>query len=58
MAIFCGLSSDIAIEQNILNRYVDIIAKECDLAGHPRHLPERGLRASRTLVTYDEVTAQ
>ncbi|HBX8243049.1 TPA: coproporphyrinogen III oxidase, partial [Klebsiella pneumoniae] len=21
---------------------------ECDLAGHPRHLPERGLRASRT----------
>ncbi|HBZ2353880.1 TPA: coproporphyrinogen III oxidase, partial [Klebsiella pneumoniae] len=20
----------------------------CDLAGHPRHLPERGLRASRT----------
>ncbi|HBZ2353707.1 TPA: coproporphyrinogen III oxidase, partial [Klebsiella pneumoniae] len=29
MAIFCGLSSDIAIEQNILNRYVDIIAKEC-----------------------------
>ncbi|WP_320158792.1 hypothetical protein, partial [Klebsiella pneumoniae] len=22
--------------------------KECDLAGHPRHLPERGLRASRT----------
>ncbi|HBX8240473.1 coproporphyrinogen III oxidase, partial [Klebsiella pneumoniae] len=24
MAIFCGLSSDIAIEQNILNRYVDI----------------------------------
>ncbi|HBQ3143605.1 coproporphyrinogen III oxidase [Klebsiella pneumoniae] len=48
MAIFCGLSSDIAIEQNILNRYVDIIAKECDLAGHPRHLPERGLRASLT----------
>ncbi|HBY9253944.1 TPA: coproporphyrinogen III oxidase [Klebsiella pneumoniae] len=46
--LFCGLSSDIAIEQNILNRYVDIIAKECDLAGHPRHLPERGLRASRT----------
>ncbi|OVG40008.1 coproporphyrinogen III oxidase [Klebsiella pneumoniae] len=48
MAIFCGLSSDIAIEQNILNRYVDIIAKECDPAGHPRNLPERGLRASRT----------
>ncbi|PXK50586.1 coproporphyrinogen III oxidase [Klebsiella pneumoniae] len=48
MAIFCGLSSDIAIEQNILNRYVDIIAKEYELAGHPRHLPERGLRASRT----------
>jgi hypothetical protein len=42
----------------MLNRYVDIIAKECDLAGHPRHLPERGLQGLADLVTYDEVTAQ